>query len=309
MKRLTLLIGLLSLFACNGCTLVQPKVTSLPTETQMPTADPTSSAKAQPQVTSMPLSTNAPPGLVIPTDMVLIPAGTFQMGCDPAQNGDYSCPDDTLPLHSVYLDPYLIDKYEVTNRQYAECVAMGVCSDREMSSDYADPARVNYPVTKMTGVLGHIYCEWAGKRLPSEAEWEKAARGSSDTRAYPWGDTPPTCALANYSGCLGSAAAIGSYPNDISPYGVMDMAGNVSEWVNDWYEKDYYSTSPADNPIGPSGAYSNDKRVSRGGCWSCDAGSLSIALRGFSLPMYYPSGRYYGATGFRCARSVDPVGD
>jgi formylglycine-generating enzyme required for sulfatase activity len=246
---------------------------------------------------------------VNPGEMITIPAGSFRMGCDPAHNGNVSCSSDLLPIHTVYLDEYRIDKYEVTNAQYAQCVAAGNCvapsSNESISrtSYYNNPTYDDYPVIYVSWQDATNYCVWAGKRLPSEAEWEKAARGTN-VITYPWGDASPTCSLANhsfyngssYTNCVGDTSEVGSYPDGASPYGVMDMAGNVWEWVNDWYSSSYYSTSPASNPLGPaSGSY----KVLRGGGWGTTIYLLRVSSRSSDNPTIRDSHVY----GFRCAAS------
>lgn len=231
-------------------------------------------------------------------EMVYVPAGSFEMGSDA-----YS---SELPVHTVTLDAYWIDRTEVTNGMYAHCVNAWSCQAPDRSESftrgnyYEATQYVDYPVIFVSWNEASDYCAWAGARLPTEAEWEFAARGT-DGRTYPWGNGNPTCALANFypssnnNWCVGDTTAVGSYPDGASPYGALDMAGNVWEWVADWYADDYYSNSPASNPTGPS---SGQYRMLRGSSWGHD----EYYLRAANRDRPEPSGSPY-LLGFRCALS------
>jgi len=228
--------------------------------------------------------------------MAEIPPGCFQMG-DALTEGDY----DELPVHRVCLEVFSIDLYEVTNGAYLRCVAEGACeAPREASSFtrsfyYDNPLYEAYPVVHVTWEDASGYCSWAGRRLPTEAEWEYAARGGLSGRRYPWGDDAAG-SNANYwdSGDAedNDTTAVGTYP--ANGYGLYDMAGNVYEWASDLYDPDYYSVSPAQDPLGPeAGAF----RVVRGGSWTSDTRALRVANR-----VGYHGEYHSHSVGFRCAR-------
>ncbi len=218
-------------------------------------------------------------------EMVLVPAGEFVMGLPPGEPGS-----DRNPLRKVYLRAFYIDKYEVTNDLYHKCVAAGACKDPSLITDYApalfeegkkwyrDSKMADYPVVGITWRQAGIYCEWAGKRLPLGSEWEKAARGT-DGRKYPWGNEwDGTMANWDEGGRIDGyrkLAPVGSFPKGVSPYGAMDMAGNVREWVDD--------------------------AVVRGGSWYSNPSSLRAGDPGHDYIVERDDDM-----GFRCAMDAEP---
>ncbi|MGB2895572.1 MAG: SUMF1/EgtB/PvdO family nonheme iron enzyme [Anaerolineales bacterium] len=221
------------------------------------------------------------------SEMVSVPAGEFAMGSNQGTVAEG-------PAHMVYLDAFYSDKYEISNTQYRKCVEAGICSQLQKQTYYDDPDYAHHPVVNVTWHWANVYCEWARKRLPTEAEWEKAARGT-DGRRYPWGDEID-CNHAQYKECGGQTVQVGSLPNGVSPYGARDMAGNVWEWVIDEWQEDYYQISPSNNPQGPSNPRNiREIHVFRGGSWSESADLLRSTYRSW----YEPGAQYYNL-GFRC---------
>ena len=255
-----------------------------------------------------------PPKPITPEGMVSIPAGEFQMGSNDPEAGN-----DEQPVHTVYVDAFFMDEHEVTNLEYKKFVL----ANPRWSKDRIDKAfhngnylkhwkgndypsgYANHPVTRVSWYAAMAYAGWAGKRLPTEAEWEYAARGGLAGQKYPWkGDVIDT-GKANYGGNVGETTPVGKYPPN--GYGLYDMAGNVYEWCLDEYNKDFYFTSPRENPL--SGANSVDwiisnftsvkeSRVLRGGSWVSNPRNLRVASRIGNTPPY---ARLYD--GFRCARA------
>ncbi len=257
-----------------------------------------------PTETSLPIPTAAPTlGIgstqVSPKDgmtMVYVPAGDFLMG-SPDGEGD----PDEHPQHTVYLNAYWIDQTEVTNAMYEKCVTAGACtapsdnSSFRRDSYYGNTEYDNYPVIYVSWYQANTYCQWAGRELPTEAQWEKAARGT-DGRTYPWGNQAPDSTLANYNGNVEDTTEVGSYPAGASPYGALDMAGNVWEWVADWYGENYYASSPTNDPAGPA---SGDYRTVREGSWNYNEANIRSADRNRLSASY--SSHY---NGLRCSLSA-----
>ena len=230
--------------------------------------------------------------------LLYVPAGDFTMGSD---TGD----GDEKPVHTVYLDAFWIDQTEVTNKMYSLCVVAGVCkeptdkSSNTQSSYYGNSKFDNYPVIYVDWNMARTYCEWVDRRLPSEAEWEKAARGENGL-IYPWGNNGPNNHLLNHNNHVGDTTEVGKYPNGVSPYGALDMAGNVWEWVADWYDASYYATL-GENVSNPQGPTSGQYRMLRGGAWN----NLDTFVRSADRIREAPT-LVYKDVGFRCAMSVSP---
>ncbi len=270
-------------------------------------------------VSIAPTSTNSPTSTPEPTvetystrlrkidgmEQVFVPAGSFTMGSDYEEERE-------KPQHTVWLDDYWIDTYEVTNAQYAMCVSAGACNAPDYRNSltqdkyYDNTSFDNYPVLFVSWYDASDYCGWVGGKLPSEAEWEKAARGDQDARMFPWGNNfasnyanlcDRNCTMSwknsNYDDGYIDTAPVTSFPDGVSQYGAMNMAGNICEWVADWYKADYfYNKQDWSEPIGPT---SGSTRVIKGGSWYDDTDILRVSARyGFD-----PNKSFYDV-GFRC---------
>jgi len=249
-------------------------------------------------------------------EMVKIPAGTFLMGSD--KKVDRNAYQPEFPQRRVYLDAYEIDKYEVTTVQFLKFV---LATDRKPLIDWQyeggnfQETMANHPVMHVSWFDADAYCRWAGKRLPTSAEWEKAARGE-DGRIYPWGNEPAGLSRANFgrTGLSGPVRdrperlllyppiiSVDKYDNAVSPYGVFQLAGNVAEWTADWYDPHYYKTAPDRNPKGPE---KGTQRAFRGGGWIDSTPSVRPAQRNGTDP-----NTKMNWLGFRCARDAKDAGD
>jgi formylglycine-generating enzyme required for sulfatase activity len=261
-----------------------PVPPSAPTEapTEPPTEEPYEEPTLEPSITW----TRPSDGMV----MVHVPGGTFQMG---SREGDPDAGGDEFPQHSVTLDGFWIDRTEVTNAQYHQCVEAGACQAPTMCDwgepTYGETAKADHPVVCVNWSGAAAYCEWAGARLLTEAEWEYAARGP-DNFTYPWGNSSPDNTLLNYHGNVGDTTEVGSYSDGASWCGAQDLAGNAWEWVADWY--DDYPSEAQTNPTGPE---TGDDKVLRGGGWHDSQKSVRAANRNHFTPDHR-----YSDVGFRC---------
>jgi formylglycine-generating enzyme required for sulfatase activity len=219
-------------------------------------------------------------------NMVVIPAGWFWMGSDGGRPSN-------RPLMYIYLDTFAIDRTEVTVGSFGRFLDEQQDVGPTLTSEVLT-SNPNDPVTGVTWEVANSFCRWMGKRLPTEAEWEKAARGS-DGRSYPWGDDWDTRNANTLENGQNHAVPVGSYPHAESPYGVLDMSGNAAEWIADYYDPVYYDYGPRVNPRGPSEVLDHSLR---GGSWDSSAGQATTYFRNSSHSVL-PDER----VGFRCARS------
>lgn len=249
---------------------------------------------------------------------MFVDGGIFTMGATPGIQG----PEEE-PAHEVYLDAFWMDRYVATNEQYRACVLATACDPPARTSGYVkdltfvadyfeNPLYDDYPVVFLEYENAEDYCAWRGMRLPSEAEWEKAARGvAGDPLSYPWGSDELSCDVANFNNdgvfCVGGTVPVGTFGNNISPYGVVEMSGNVWQWTGDWFHPEYYKNSPCKNPKGPDSGF---HKVLRGGAWYYPKYGLGLTYRN-----HWDAGEFdfhgddfgdYRGFGVRCVR--DAVG-
>ena len=276
-------------------TLLSPTPSNSPAPTKVSTETPTT-ILAHPPSASAPGETWTRPndGMTV----IYVPEGRFEMG---SEEEDPCSHLDEYPLHTVYLDAFWIDQTEVTNTQYSRCVEVGACASPPTCDrgelTYEEPSKGNYPVACVSWDEAQNYCAWVGGRLPTEAEWEKAA-GGTDGRKYPWGNEFDLNKCYSLEAEIEGPVPVGNYsPIGDGPYGLVDMSGNVWEWVQDWYDIGYYPRASSTNPGGPGGG---DNRSVRGGSWYGDKCSTCVSYRYYNSPRSRSPG-----VGFRCAVSIE----
>ncbi|MBH0198700.1 MAG: SUMF1/EgtB/PvdO family nonheme iron enzyme [Nitrospira sp.] len=281
---------LVFLFVVLACAAM-PIIAILRGTTVTPYEKPTSGTAADVEL----VAESAPGEEPIPSEMVAIAAGPFVRG---TENGGF----DERPTRTIHLDEYSIDRFEVTNHQYQQFVVATGHRKPGLPSRYAKSGAkvrgVNQPIVYVSWDDAEEYCRWKGKRLPTEAEWEKAMRGT-DGRLWPWGnkEQPDGANWARVKDGYEVSARVGTFQIDKSPYGVMDGAGNVMEWVADWYDETYYKSSPDRNPPSPEyGTY----RVLRGGSYTTTGADVRITSRSKMMPDFRDE-----TIGFRCANSTN----
>lgn len=311
-KIIQSIIILFILAACGGN---EGPVVTEPAPTQIPTSVPslvvpTATLKViPPTITPTAAPANQRTSQIDGMPQIYIPENTFRMGGMDARSAL-----DERPAHYVTLDGYWMDQLEVTNAMYMLCVNSGTCkAPQDFKSQrrpeyFGNPEFNDYPVVYVTWGQAKAYCEWAGRGLPSEAEWEYAARGD-DWRTFPWGEDKADGLRANYNMLVGDTSRVGTYPLGASPFGILDMAGNVAEWTNDFYSAAYYANlTDALNPIGPETSASL-RRVVRGGSLGDAEINIRVpkrsAVLGSDLRAAPDSKAYVGEfsprIGFRCA--------
>lgn len=271
-----------------------PPPTGTPSPTRAATSTPTPNLTLQPGATA-----------IDPTDnmtLVFVPEGEFKMG---SAGNDSQAFGNEKPQHTVFVASFWIDQTEVTNVQFQMCVAAGKCApptgiDSPSRDDYYNnPEYADYPVIWVNWAQANDYCAWAGRRLPTEAEWEKAARGV-DGRLYPWGDQPPDNTLLNFNLAAQDTTRVGSFPNGASPYGALDMAGNVVEWVDGYYYDSYFVIVA--NTITPTPSFRGGVRILRSSSWNDLFENIRVASRRFSAS----ETSAFNDVGFRCAAADLP---
>ena len=272
MKRSLFLISIVTLVslilsACNAPSGLGSD--DLPAATEPP-ADDTSAALVPIDLAGPPMEVGSKYPYVDGTVLVAVPGGTFIMGYQ----------GDDNPIHEVTVSDFWIYSTKVTNSQYALCVSSGKCArpDEKNNPLFGDFSRINYPVTGVNYEQASQYCSFVHGNLPTEAQWEKAARGP-EGNIFPWGDEAPSCSLLNFLSCIGKPTPINEYVEGVSFYSAFDMAGNTREWVLDWYSPSYYNESPTEDPLGPELGV---KRSVRGSSYQ-DGGDSSLSAHRFSL--------------------------